>query len=226
MASLDEKNPRICVKHVDGDLLRATEQYIVHQCNCTSKSGRGIAKTIFQQWPHADVYRERAQKGVTHSLGTIVVRGGTAGRRGVINLFGQHSPGKPRPTGSDTPASRLKAFENCLEEMKDIVGLESVAFPFQIGSGLAGGHWPSYEKAINKFATDVNDFGIRVSIYKLPVVFDNSKKEYVATNSSNSHTNSNGSNTSHTNSKGNTNQGGRRKPKNPTDVADFFKPRK
>ena len=40
-----------------GDLLQATEQFIVHQCNCVGKSARGLALALFKKFPHADVYQ-------------------------------------------------------------------------------------------------------------------------------------------------------------------------
>lgn len=55
-----------------GDLLQATEQYIAHQCNCVSRGARGLAKTLFAKYPHANVYQSRKSPS---QPGTILVHG-------------------------------------------------------------------------------------------------------------------------------------------------------
>ena len=42
-----------------GDLLSATEPFILHQSNCTSKGARGLAAAIHQRFPEADCYKRR-----------------------------------------------------------------------------------------------------------------------------------------------------------------------
>ena len=92
-------------------------------------------------------------------MGSIAVRGK------VVAMFAQRNPGLPRTTGNDTDAARLRAFKSCLDEIEKIEPRpRSIAFPFLIGCGLAGGEWRSYEAAIESFA---QESGIRVSLYKL-----------------------------------------------------------
>eukprot|EP00435_Cladocopium_sp_Y103_P006630 s1739_g2.t1 len=56
-----------------GDLLRATEDYIIHQCNCVyAGRAQGIAESIFDAFPDADVYRNLA-RSKTKSLNIIGV---------------------------------------------------------------------------------------------------------------------------------------------------------
>lgn len=153
---------------VERDLLSASEQYIVHQCNCVSKGARGLAKCIFQRWPHADVYGERHEQKSTSKLGSIAARGVYDGQRGVINLFGQYSPGKPKSNGKDSVGGRLTAFRSGLEAISQLPGLESVALPHDIGCGLAGGSWDEYHKAILEFSERLAPFAIKVTLYKLP----------------------------------------------------------
>ena len=58
-------------------------------------------------------------------------------------------------------------FKRCLGLIGDkIEGLESIAFPWQIGCGLAGGEWKVYEGMIKEFAESYPD--VSVVIYKLP----------------------------------------------------------
>ncbi|CAE7778034.1 unnamed protein product [Symbiodinium pilosum] len=94
------------VEEVTGDLLSSEEQYIVQQSNCVSDYAAGLAAAIAEKFPHADVYKSSARRArgtdKTGDIpGTIAVLGGVCAEMdkeqpGVINLFGQWAPGKPR----------------------------------------------------------------------------------------------------------------------------------
>lgn len=83
----------------------------------------------------------------------------------VIHLFGQWLPGKPgKPynyptTYSDTYSDRILFFKNCLKEL-DNLELDTVAMPYQIGCGLAGGNWDIYRKLLEDCKT-------KIILYKL-----------------------------------------------------------
>lgn len=183
------------VVEILGDLLEAEEQYIVQQCNCATTYAAGLAAGIASKFPHADVYTPgaRAARGTMGGdiPGTIAVLGGAACSveddrklRGVINIFGQFTPGKPRRPRQTTPveygsivappdvvddaAQRMEWFEAGLREIAQLDGLESLAFPFQIGCGLAGGDWRVYRRALDKFSDDMGSRSVQVSLYKLP----------------------------------------------------------
>ncbi|OHT14843.1 hypothetical protein TRFO_14805 [Tritrichomonas foetus] len=146
---------------VEGDLLSSKEKYIVHQCNCISKGAKGLAKAIYDKYPYADAYKIQPRKDTP---GTIKIAGNGKNQRFIINLFGQYKPGKPRPGSSDSVESRLQFFKEGLSKILEIPNLESIAFPFNIGCGLAGGDWNSYYAAIEEFATHTTAI---VKIYKL-----------------------------------------------------------
>eukprot|EP01139_Manchomonas_bermudensis_P010732 Amastigsp_a341000_14.p1 type:complete len:153 gc:universal Amastigsp_a341000_14:505-47(-) len=136
-----------------GDLCESREQFIAHQCNCVSKSGRGVAKSVFQRFPEANIYSRRAAEDTP---GHIVVRGR------VVNMLAQRYPGKAK-YANDTAALRLEWFDACLDEIAQLPDIGSVAFPFRIGCGLAGGDWAEYESRLVAFASRHN---IRVVLYK------------------------------------------------------------
>lgn len=152
------------VRVVQGDLLRHPAAFICQQCNCKSKSALGLSKAVFSKFPHSDVYSARAKSSFPTSArpGTISVHGGPGtGQRGVINLFGQIQPGRPRP-GGDSRADRLQYFADALAAVERKVadrslrvGAAGMAFPYQIGCGLGGGHWPSYLQVLKDFAARV-----------------------------------------------------------------------
>ena len=76
----------------------------------------------------------------------------TVNSENIINMIAQTNPGKPK--GEDSKISRLKAFEKCLTQIAELHSEESfsVAFPYGIGCGLAGGDWKEYEKMLRDFA--------------------------------------------------------------------------
>jgi O-acetyl-ADP-ribose deacetylase (regulator of RNase III) len=135
-----------------GDLLTTPEKYIVHQCNCVSKGAAGLAKKIFTAFPYADCYSDR---DTPSEMGTISICGNGLDQRFVINLFGQYSPGLACYFG-DTSENRKEAFQKALDSIAKIPDLESIAFPYGIGCGLAGGDWKKYEVMIIDFAEKVS----------------------------------------------------------------------
>ncbi len=128
------------IKEVIGDILDCNETYIVHQCNCVTVTAAGLAYHIFKRFPESDVYHNNPRKRIP---GTIEIRGR------VIALYGQHNPG----IGAFNEPREMW-FKECLDELdKYLKPGDTVAFPFQIGCGLACGNWNNYYKMIETFAT-------------------------------------------------------------------------
>ena len=148
-----------------GNLFASDAKYIVHQCNCVSQKSAHLAKDMFQRFRYADVYTGRQ---TPDKLGTIAIRGDGESQRYVINMFGQYFPGRCKyPNGSkDNPQLREKAFADYLKEIEKIGDLNSIAFPWGIGCGAAGGDWAKYQSMIDDFAYRV--WPAEVSIIKLP----------------------------------------------------------
>ena len=82
----------------------------------------------------------------------------------VVCMFAQWAPGKPGhfdryypSSHNDTALNRLQWFCQCLREIdenKDIDGLP-IAFPYNIGCGLAGGNWSLYREALDHAKTEI-----------------------------------------------------------------------
>lgn len=148
------------IETITGDLLVAPEKYIVHQTNCVSM-GRagGLAYFLFKQFPYADCYSDRAESSVP---GTLDIRGDGINDRLVVNLHGQYFPGGPLDDEDgteylDTAYRRQKYFHKALLRLAKVENLESVAFPYCIGCGIAGGDWTWYEGTINNFAKYIKE---------------------------------------------------------------------
>ncbi|QPB44379.1 macro domain-containing protein [Medusavirus stheno T3] len=172
---------------VDGDLLDATEAYIAQQCNCLGVFPKGLSEAIARRFPYANPYRERLSLGgrnlaiVEHRAtpGTISVHESVkaTGNPTVVCMFAQWDMGRPGQAwgsardrqppaehGADTHVNRRRWFKQCLDAIAEIKP-ESVAFPYKIGCGMAGGHWErDYLPMIEAFASETP--GCRVVIYK------------------------------------------------------------
>ena len=188
---------RKAARLVTGDLLKSKEEYIVHQTNCRYKPpGVGLAKHIFKKYPHSDVYtcRHPWKPNTEYDTpGSITIRGGGGtGLRGVVNLFGQNFQSKKEKnvkTFEESRALRLKWFKMGLDEIrKQLPDLKSIAFPFQIGCGLAGGDWNVYLNEIERFANSFDDRDVDVVVYKLSNVDEKEFKKDVANDKKKSRT--------------------------------------
>ncbi len=155
--SMDNNNS---FKIVQGNLFDSDARYICHQCNCVTTIGAHLAASMFKRFPYADIYAERnhsVPKDET-TLGNIVIRGDGESKRFVVNLLGQYYPGKSRFSAGirDGHITREEAFQSCLEKISQIENLHSVAFPWMIGCGAAGGDWQHYQQLLMNFADNVS----------------------------------------------------------------------
>jgi O-acetyl-ADP-ribose deacetylase (regulator of RNase III) len=147
---------------IDGDLLEAKEQYICHACNCISNGAAGLAYDLFKKFSYSNIYVQRKSSS---EPGTISIHGDGEQNRYIINMFSQYFPGKPNNANKkDNPKIRKNYFMSCLEHIAKIEGLQSIALPFGIGCGLAGGNWEEYYRLIEWFAN--SNPNINVIIYK------------------------------------------------------------
>jgi O-acetyl-ADP-ribose deacetylase (regulator of RNase III) len=156
------------IEIITGDLLEAKEKYICHQTNCISTNGAsGIAKAIFDKYPYANCYSSRTE---TSKPGAIDIRGNGQDQIMIINLHAQYYPGKPKYPHStlDGIEIREKYFHKCLLRIAKIENLQSIAFPWRIGCGLAGGIWEHYLGTLTNFAHYVEKSqGAKVVIYRI-----------------------------------------------------------
>lgn len=154
---------------IHGSLFDSDVQYIAHQCNCVTTVGAHLSKEVFRKYPYADIYSCRTKtdwKDSKDKPGTIIIKGNGADQRYVINILAQVFPGKPKFPESKTDGyeARQKYFRKCLIAILHIPNLNSIAFPWKIGCGAAGGDWDIYYKMIEGFSSYISG---RVVICKL-----------------------------------------------------------
>ena len=149
------------IKEFIGDILKSDEKYIIHQVNCKGIMGAGIAKQIKDKYPevYAD-YREfclanNAMLRRMPLLGTVQEVKCYDGVT-ILNLFAQYG----YVYGSCQ--TNYDALQKCLTKVNDICYGKTVAIPYKMSCGLAGGDWGIVRKIIEDTLIDCE-----VHIYKL-----------------------------------------------------------
>lgn len=162
------------IEFFDGDILDSPETYICHQCNCVTSEAAGLAKSLFGRYKYANSYIHRgsADKYDNHfdKPGTIsIMHNEFPDQPNIVNMYAQYFPGrchlKKASDTFETYDKRLKWFEQCLNELgRRIEEDVTIAFPYGIGCGLAGGHWGDYYNLIRQF---VNQFGHKIKYVRI-----------------------------------------------------------
>lgn len=144
-----------------GDILSSDADVIVHQVNCQGVMGKGLAKQIRDEYPEVFTeYKLFCSKCNSFDLlgKTQIVRVGFIGfRRYIANLFAQEYYGSGRRCYTDYDALR-----KCLTTVNSSFAGKTVAIPYKLGCGLAGGNWDIVSKIIEETLTDC-----RVKIYRI-----------------------------------------------------------
>ena len=134
------------ITHKKGNLLSAKEKVIAHQVNCFGGAA-GLAAAIFRKWPTAERdYQqliERCQPKALLGMAQFTGEQHDRNRHIICNLFGQYEPG---------PAYNPKKLEQALEQLGNTARLMkwSVALPYRLSCGIAGGDWETVLKIIEK----------------------------------------------------------------------------
>lgn len=154
------------IEIINGNILDSTAKYIAHATNCISQKSAGLAKLIFETFPHANTYINRINP---NKPGSIDILGNGINKKYIINMYSMYYPGNSKyPDSSlDGLNAREKYFSMCLNSISQIQNLESIAFPFQIMCGLGGGNWDKYLELLENFNQNVEKQNIKVYIYKL-----------------------------------------------------------
>jgi hypothetical protein len=129
---------------------------ISHQVNATSKKPGGLAKALVEAFPFASLsLDEREDTGPQDSLlGTVRIDKDPerATKVTVFSIYGQRYGGKPGKP-NDSSADREKYFARALAHLAaQAPDLASIAFPENIGCGIASGDWAHYQAMIHDFA--------------------------------------------------------------------------
>lgn len=155
----ETKSPKL--EYKEGNILNATEDIIVHQVNCQGVMGAGLAGQIAKRYPNVfERYKVAVENTPDRSenLGKTLFLPIENGTKWIANLFGQYSYGYEDKEYTDYNA--VKAGLKVIAELSKSKGL-TVAIPYKIGAGLAGGDWSRIEAMIKEILPNA-------TIYKLP----------------------------------------------------------
>lgn len=133
-----------------GDILDSGANIICHQTNCLGVMGAGLALQIKRRYP--DVFtRYKAYcdfaKRPEELLGTSLLVPITQQQQYIANCFGQLAYGR---VSQQTNYAALKKSLTEVRDFSEEHGGLSVAIPFRIGCGLAGGQWHIVKKLIDE----------------------------------------------------------------------------
>lgn len=164
----------IMIKYVTGNILDSEADAILHQVNCQGTMGAGLAKQIKDCYPHVyEKYRTACTKdkfecralGLDKSrlLGKIQIipkqhhseNESNIASQVIVNLFAQEFFGR------DRRYTDYDALRSCLRKVNERFAGQTVAIPYFMGCGLAGGSWDIVLEIIVREFQDCN-----VLIYK------------------------------------------------------------
>lgn len=147
------------VNIVQGDILQAETDVIIHQVNCQGVMGAGLALQIRLKYP--DVYKHYQQyctrypnsKDMLGHIQSICV--GNDPLLYIVNLFAQDG------LGYGWRFTNYDALKLCLVQVNIRFKSKRIAVPYKMSCGLAGGDWNVVSKLIEDTLTDC-----KVTYYK------------------------------------------------------------
>lgn len=147
------------IRVVNGNILEANEDIIAHQVNCMGVMGAGLAKQVKYKYPNVfDKYiiycNAFGDRGVLMGQCLMI----ETEDKYIANLFGQYK------FGTREKQTDYSALESSLKKLKYIAQEHSktVAIPYNLGCGLAGGDWSIVYQIIDNVFKDYD-----VTLYRL-----------------------------------------------------------
>ena len=131
------------MKIVNDDILNAKENIIVHQVNDRGYMGAGLALQIKNKYPNVySSYRKHANEQALGKIQLIKINE----HQMICNMFSQRGISRTHKTTD---------YELMKECLKKLAKLEqdthiTIAIPYKIGCGLAGGDWNIVLKLIQE----------------------------------------------------------------------------
>jgi O-acetyl-ADP-ribose deacetylase (regulator of RNase III) len=160
------------IKIVEGDILQAAEDIIGHQVNCKGVMGAGLAKQIKNKYPNVyEEYvhlikwaKEEYKRGhsKTDRLLSACQFVDTPDNKTIANIFGQEGYGRGSiQTDYVALKKSLWSIKETVTNPYNTLHNKTVALPYGIGCGLAGGDWNIVHSIIAEVFSDYE-----VTLYK------------------------------------------------------------
>lgn len=143
-----------------GDLLKSDCTIIMHQANCFSTMGAGIAKLIAELYPEAEIADREYIGKPEDKLGKFSFA--TVKNITIVNLYGQFHYGRGKQTNYKMLEKAINDFIEFAKENK--INMDKIGVPYKMGCGLAGGDWAIVEKILFEQSEKHN---LNIYIYQL-----------------------------------------------------------
>lgn len=145
------------VKIYNGDITKCKADIIAHQVNCQFVMGGGVALALRKRWPvvynkYLELRNLYTNKPSNKFLGICQIIEVDQNRY-VANLFGQDK------LGYGKCYTNYAALEQALKELAwqvEYMELKTIAFPWLMSCGLAGGDWNIVKPLIEKIFEDLD----------------------------------------------------------------------
>ncbi len=166
---------KLPIYHVDIlEISHPAPTFIVQQVNCKGVMGAGLAKQIRAKWPSIYApYAEICRNKGSQALGTMFPYKTPDNGPVICNCFAQDGYGRDRQYTSyphlQESLCQVRAYAE--GHFKDCSGTKtpvSIAIPYGLGCGLAGGDWNTVYGILNEVFFDCNNNYLHVYICKLP----------------------------------------------------------
>ena len=163
------------MRHVKGNILDSDADAILHQVNCQGVMGAGLAKQIRDRYPNVyEKYKNACMNdkkdcqriASTHSmlLGKIqvvhkkdyLVGDPNMDQQVIVNVFAQEFYGR------DRRYTDYDALQSCLHKVNERFAGKTVAIPYLMGCGLAGGSW---DVVLSIIAAELSDCDVIIYEY-------------------------------------------------------------
>jgi len=159
------------LREFSGDLFKSDCDVICHQVNCKGVMGIGLSKAIRKRYPLVfEQYSNfvNKNKGIPENssefLGLCqIVKIGDG--KYVANLFGQDDYGREKKQYTNYNALLCSLFALRRLILFGGYNIKSVAFPYNLGCGFAGGDWNMIRDMIISVFSTLN---VRIDIISLP----------------------------------------------------------
>lgn len=142
----------------NGDILKATENIICHQCNTRGIFGGGLAYQIKSTYPNCElsaINHVRTLRDKCDVVGTYDIYN-VNDNQDICNCFTQLE-------NFDTDYLAINiVFRDILRYCKEFN--KTIAVPYKYGSGIANGDWNKIEDIFKRLS---DEYGVDISVYKL-----------------------------------------------------------
>jgi O-acetyl-ADP-ribose deacetylase (regulator of RNase III) len=132
----------------------------MHQANCFSTMGAGIAKLIAELYPEAEIADREYIDKPEDKLGKFSFA--TVKNITIVNLYGQFHYGRGKQTNYKMLEKAINDFIEFAKENK--INMDKIGVPYKMGCGLAGGDWVIVEKILFEQSEKHN---LNIYIYQL-----------------------------------------------------------